>query len=165
MKRFLITLSCIFLFSCNGGLEPVIPVEPGFGGTIYFAPGSWPPADSLVSVWLFASQIYPLDSTTVFSGILSSPPQIFLYPAISQSLPFNVDSVEYRIDVPVGTYKYIGILHQFNTVLNIHSFHVVSFLPDSLHPSSPRILEIHDGEYVGNIDLHVDFRSLPPQPF
>ena len=85
MKFLILIILCLLLASCDGGLAPPPPIEPGFSGTIYFKSGSWPPADSLVSIMIFASKIYPLDSATAYAGIFSNPPTIFFYPDIGKS--------------------------------------------------------------------------------
>ena len=56
MKSIVLIIICILLTSCDGGLAPPPPVELGFSGTVYFTPGSWPPADSLVSHYGFLLQ-------------------------------------------------------------------------------------------------------------
>ena len=110
----------MMLVSCDDGLAPPAPVELGFSGTVYFAPGSWP-TDSLVSLWIFASQIYPLDSAKVYSGLFASPNTIFLYPSITSTLPlFEVDSLQYSFSLDPGTYKYIGVIQQTNSDFRAH---------------------------------------------
>ena len=51
MKKLLTLALAIVLLSCDHGLAPLPPVEPGFGGTVTFEKGSWPSADSLVNLW------------------------------------------------------------------------------------------------------------------
>ncbi|MGA3246203.1 MAG: hypothetical protein ABSE41_16420, partial [Bacteroidota bacterium] len=67
MKKLLLAAIVMSLLSCDHGLEPPPSVQPGFGGTIYFEKGTWPASDSLVNLWLFASQLYPLDSAKIFT--------------------------------------------------------------------------------------------------
>jgi hypothetical protein len=58
MKQLIIIPICLTLIACDGGLAPPPPkppVELGFSGTIYYAPGSWPPVDSLVNLMIFRS--------------------------------------------------------------------------------------------------------------
>ncbi len=165
MKKVIVLSSFLFFLSCDGGLQPPPLVEPGIGGTIYFAKDSWPGPDSLFSVWLFASQIYPLDSSSIFSGILTPPFKIFLYPALTQSLPFGVDSVNYTFKLPPGTYKYIGVMHQFRLLVSIQSFQVVGYLQTSANPPEPRSLLVRDQEFIQGVNINADFRHLPPQPF
>ena len=167
--RFLIFIFlCVLLASCDAGLAPPPPVELGFSGTVYFTPGSWPPADSLVSLWVFASNIYPLDSATVYAGLFSNPPTIFLYPDMSKSLPFFVDSISYSFPLQPGTYKYIGVIQQTSSnlfTLGIRVFRVVGFYKDPANLLQPGTVVVNNLSQVKGINIQVDFRNPPPQPF
>ncbi len=156
-------LVCLFL-SCDGGLTPPPEFDPGFGGTITFE--SWPSTrDSLVNVWLFASQIYPLDSIKIFEGLFTTR-KIFLYPGLTRSLPFNVDSVTYSFaPLEPGRYLYIGIIQQFNSDINIRSFRVVGFYKNPADTLLPGEVEVRDFTFITGIHLHAHFRNPPPQPF
>jgi hypothetical protein len=166
--RFLIfIILCLLLAACDGGLAPSPPAELGFSGTVYFAPGSWP-ADSLVSLWIFASQVYPLDSAKVYAGLFDSPTTIFLYPSLTSSLPFYIDSLQYSFSLRSGTYKYIGVIQQNNPDLagqGIKVFRVVGFYKDPVNPLLPGVVEVNDSLQVKGINIDVDFKNPPPQPF
>jgi hypothetical protein len=165
MKALTVLLLALTLLSCDGGLTPPPDVEPGFGGKIVFEPGTWPPTDSLINLWLVASQIYPLDSVKIFSGIFSNPPAIFLYPDFSTSLPLYVDSVTYAFYLPPATYRYIAILQQFGSEINIRSFRVVGVYGLNGSSADPQSVTLHEFQFIPNINLKVDFHKLPPQPF
>jgi hypothetical protein len=156
------------LVSCDGGLAPPPPVELGFSGTVYFTPGSWP-TDSLINLWIFASQIYPLDSATAFAGLFSNPPTIFVYPSMSGSLlPFFADSIPYSFPLHSGTYKYIGVIQQVSSDLINHGirvFRVVGFYKDPSNLLQPGSVIVNDNYQVKGINIDVDFRNPPPQPF
>jgi len=156
------------LVACDGGLAPPPPVELGFSGTVHFTPGSWP-TDSLLSLWIFASQIYPLDSAKVYSGLFSTPNTIFLYPSITQSLPLSeVDSIPYSFPLRSGTYKYVGVIQQVSFDLinrGVRVFRVVGFYKDSTNPSQPGSVRVNDSYQVKGINIDVDFHNPPPQPF
>ena len=160
---------CLLLLSCDGGLAPPPPVELGFSGTVYFTPGSWPSADSLVGIMIFASKIYPLDSATVFAGLFSNPPSIFIYPSVTESLlPFYADSISYSFPLSSGTYKYIGVVQQISSDLltnGIRIFRIVGFYKDSLNLSHPGSVIVNDIAQIKNINIQVDFNNPPPQPF
>jgi hypothetical protein len=165
MKFLPITIICILLIGCDRGLEPTPPADLGFAGTVYFT-GQWPPSDSIVSLWVFASQVYPLDSTKVISGLLFTPRMIFLYPSMSQSLPINTDSIDYSFLLPAGTYKYVGVIQQISAISNgIRAFRVVGFYPDSINNSQPGLVVVNEKEQVKGITINVDFDNPPPQPF
>ncbi|RPI04057.1 MAG: hypothetical protein EHM64_11215 [Ignavibacteriae bacterium] len=168
MRFFPLIMVCVVLLSCDGGLAPLPPAEPGFSGTITFAPGSWPSADSLVNLYLVASKIYPLDSAKVLNGLFSVPPEIFLYPDLTKSLPFFVDSISYSFPLPPGTYKYVGVIQQVSSDLlnlGVRVFRVVGYYDDASNRISPSNIIINDNNHVNNINIRVDFRHPPPQPF
>jgi len=140
MRYFFLTILCLLIVSCDGGLAPPQPIELGFNGTVYFTPGSWPPVDSLISLKIFASQVYPLDSAKVYSGLFGSPTTIFLYPGLSGSLPFFIDSLPYSFPLRSGLYKYVGVIQQNSFDLagkGIRVFRVVGFYKDSIILSQP----------------------------
>lgn len=165
MKKTFPFLLCLFLFSCDGGLQPPPPTEPGIAGTLYFAKGSWPPADSLQNLWLFASQDYPLDSAKVFEGIFNYPFRIFLHPSLTESLPFFIDSWRYSFKLPPATYPYVGVLQQVRPDYSIRSFRVVGFLKDPSDSTKPRTVTVKNDEIVTDLNIISDFRNPPPQPF
>jgi hypothetical protein len=165
MRFLVLMILCLLLTACDGGLAPPPPIELGFSGTVYFTPGSWP-TDSLINLWIFASQIYPLDSAKVYSGLFASPATIFAYPSLTSSLPFKVDSFQYSFPLHPGTYKYIGVIQQTNSVLtSIRVFRVVGFYKDPTNLSQPGTVEVNESAQVKGINIDVDFRNPPPQPF
>ena len=168
MKYLTVIIFCLLLASCDAGLAPPPPVELGFSGTVHFTPGSWP-TDSLFNLWIFASQIYPLDSAKVYSGLFSMPNTIFLYPSITQSFPLSeVDSIPYSFPLSSGSYKYVGVIQQVSPDLinlGIRVFRVVGFYKDSINRSQPGSVLVNDRYQVKGININVDFRNPPPQPF
>ena len=169
MKSASLLIIAVFFFSCDHGLAPPSnveqSVEPGFGGTLYFEKGTWPSPDSLFNLWVFASQVYPLDSTKVFQGLFSSPPTIYLYPAFDKDLPFFVDSVSYSFKLPVATYKYVGVIQRFAIDLTVRNLKVVGMYGNNATPPIPIEVTVRDGEFTSGVTFRVDFRKPPPQPF
>ncbi len=168
MKLCIIIVFCLLLASCDAGLAPPPPIQPGISGTVFFSHGSWPPADSLVSVWIFASKIYPLDSATVYNGLFSSPPTISIYPSMASSLPFNVDSISYFFPLSTGTYKYIGVIQQTSADIftrGIRVFRVVGYYKNVGIPAQPGSVTIQEASQVQDINITVDFKNPPTQPF
>jgi hypothetical protein len=159
MKRILLVAIAVTALSCDHGLAPLPSVQPGFGGIVSFEKNTWP-ADSLVNLWIFASQVYPLDSAKVFGGLLSSPATIFVY-----SLPFNVDSVSYTFNLPPATYKYVGVVQHLTNDFTIHSLRVVGLYGTNDVPPVPIPVEVNDRTFPTGIDMRVNFRKPPPQPF
>jgi len=170
MKKTFLAVCTIVFLSCDGGLSPTPPPKPGISGTIYFAKGTWPgtPAspDSLANLWLFASQEYPLDSAIVFNGLFSIPPTIYLYPSFASNLPFYVDSVQYYFELPVGVYKYIGVIQHISPDYStIRSLRVAGFCVDPADSSQPLQAVVRDGVVTSGINVNVNFHNLPRQPF
>jgi hypothetical protein len=159
MKRILIVAFAVIALSCDHGLAPLPSVQPGFGGVVSFEKSTWP-ADSLANLWIFASQVYPLDSAKVFGGLLSNPATIFVY-----SLPFYVDSVSYSFSLPPATYKYVGVIQHLTNDFNIRSLRVVGLYGTNDVPPVPIPIEVSDRAFPTNINMRVNFRKLPPQPF
>ena len=164
MRFIALFLTVILFLSCEGGLAPP-PVEPGFGGTISFVAGTWPSPDSLVNLWVVASQDYPLDSVTVFAGIFANPPRIYVYPSLTANLPFDVDSAPYTFLLPPGEYKYIAVIQRFKDEINAGALRVVGVYSMASNPSLPRSIIIHDFEFIEQVNISVNFHQLPPQPF
>jgi hypothetical protein len=164
-KRVSLLIVVVFFLSCDHGLTPPPSVEPGFGGTLYFEKGTWPPADSLFDLWIFASQVYPLDSTKVFEGLFSNPATIYLYPAFDRDLPFFVDSVSYSFKLPVATYRYVGVIQRFGADIVVRNLRVVGMYGTPDAPPIPIPVIVNEGAFTSGIDFRVNFRRPPPQPF
>ena len=132
----------------------------GFAGTITFAPNSWPPPDSVYGLWVFASQIYPLDSLT---GLFSNPPSQFVY-ALRH---LYVDSISYLFRLPPAEYRYIGVIQQFQPSLFPlpRSLRMVTFYSGLSTPDQPLSVVVGEGELVQGINMFVDFHNPPTQPF
>jgi hypothetical protein len=171
MRKIFLVLFAVTLTSCNDGLSPTPPPKPGISGTVYFSKNTWPGTvaspDSLSNLWVFASQIYPLDSSLVINGLFfSTPPTIFLYPSAIENLPFYVDSVQYFFPLPVGTYKYVGVIQHitpdYNSIRSLRVVGVASNLADS---TEPRQVQVMAGSVSTGINISVDFHNPPPQPF
>jgi len=163
MKIIFLLSFAFLLFSCDGGLTLPPGVQPGIEGTITVS-GSWPPADSVKSLWLFASQIFPLDSSKVVAGIIDG--KISIFPSVSGSLPYNVSPQQFNMPLSPGSYFYVGILQRHgDNFVNPDSYTVVGVLWDETNPLNPRSVTVRDFEVISGLTIQVDFYNLPPQPF
>jgi len=165
MRSLFLFLAIAFLvmLSCDGGLTLPPDTEPGLTGVITVQ-GPWPPVDSVKTLWIFASQIFPIDSSKVASGIITN--QILLYPSIAESLPYNFISLSFNFALPPATYYYVGILQRFgDNLLDPNSYRVVGVFSDSTSAGIPKTVTVHEYEVVSGINMAVDFYNLPPQPF
>lgn len=163
MKIIFLLSFAFLLLSCDGGLTLPPDVEPGIAGTMTVT-GPWPPEDSVKTLWLFASQIFPIDSAKVVTGILDG--KIVVYPSLTTSLPYNVSPQPFQMALPPSRYLYIGVLQRYGDFpFEATSYSVVGVLWDEENPSQPRTVTVHDFEVVSGISIQVDFYNLPPQPF
>jgi hypothetical protein len=151
------------LISCDGGLTLPPDVEPGIVGTMVVS-GPWPPEDSVKTLWLFASQIFPIDSSKVVTGILDG--RIVVYPSLLESLPYNVSTQPFQMALPPSRYLYIGVLQRHgDNLFDPASYRVVGVLWDEENPTEPRALTVRDFEVISGLAIQIDFYNLPPQPF
>jgi hypothetical protein len=158
-----VLIAIVFLVACDGGLSLPPDIQPGITGTLTVQ-GAWPPPDSIQTLWIFASQIFPIDSAKVVTGILEN--KIHLYPAIDQSLPYNFRTQTFNFALPPGTYYYIGVLQRFgSSLVDPKSYKVVGVYTDPGNPLQPLTVQVKELEVVPGIDMTVDFYNLPPQPF
>lgn len=169
MKKWILVFCVVVWIGCEGGLSPMPAVKPGISGAVYFAKGSWPGTplspDSLSNLWIFASQVYPLDSSLVFKYLISNPPRIFLYPSIGSNLPFYVDTLAYVFNLPVGIYKYVGVIQHISPEFNIRTLRVVGVARDHADTAMPAQVQVIDGALSLGININVDFHNPPAQPF
>jgi hypothetical protein len=135
MKLFFYSIIILLLFIyCNddSGTGPVKNETPGIEGTITFQ-GEWPaPAESIIVI---ISTVFP----PLFEELISGG-----------SIPLDVNSYNYSIDLPAGNYKLVGVAWRAeNTdwdVLSICGFYFSG--EDSLAPGEVTIPDdktrIHD---------------------
>lgn len=157
----LIALS--LLVSCDGGLEPTAKEDPTkpknlIFGTIRYVQGkdSWPPADSMKDLRIVFFTSLP-DSAGILSDLVAGK-VLFT----DSSLAFNVDSSSYQFKVTTTpiTFKYIAVAQNYGTFLD---WKVVGLYSND--GVTPKELFIGKDSVVRNIDINVDFKNLPPQPF
>jgi hypothetical protein len=151
----------LFVAGCDKGISPTVS-KTGFSGKVYFmnAPDS---TDQILDLRVVAVPYYPIDTSVneLISKILGG-----IIP-FSSSLPLNVDSgfvANYELDVPAKDYHYIAVVQQFG--INItHDWRVLSFYGFDSTSFVPKAVTVQSGEFLSNINMTVDFRHLPPQPF
>ena len=155
-----VILLCIY--SCDHGLKPTAPQaadRAGISGMISYS--NWPPADSLFDLGVVVFKIYPPEN--IFEEI--SAGRAFVYPAIgNESLPFYTESTTYMIQLDPGYYEYIAIAQQYGS--NLFTDWLAAGQYDTLYSDEfPTAITVVSGEILENINIKVDFDSLPPQPF
>lgn len=164
--RFFIFLIFIFtvFFNCDHGLSPSdAEIVTGIRGVITYA-DNWPPPDSLKELRLVAFQDFPPGN--IFAEIVSGRAIAFPSdPDENASLDFNVHRQEYFMEMPVGTYKYIVVAHRFGSNrFSQDSWRAVGQY-DTDSDSLPTQVTLEENTILLNININVDFKHLPIQPF
>ena len=156
-------LSFIACFSaCNHGLQPTegSPDElTGISGIITYQ--HWALAEPLFDLRLVVFKNFPPDN--ILNEVLSG--NAIVYPGLSeQGLPFPVDTIRYTVSLDPGIYEYVVVAWQFGPSVT-SDWRAAGLFQISDSDRSPRPVVISEGSLLENIDIHVDFSDLPPQPF
>ena len=161
--NYLLLLALFFLsvFSCDHGLKPLEEKSSqmsGISGTISYI--NWP-TDSLFGLRLVVFEKYPPDSIRaeleeerahVFPGFLE------------EGLPFYVDTTTYIMELDPGYYEYVVVAQQYGS--NILADWLAAGQYDTIFTDElPTPITVISGELLDNINIQVNFDSLPPQPF
>lgn len=160
MKKLIIIIFAILLFSCEGGLEP--PAQSGksyLSGTLIFADGknNWPPVDSLFGIRIAAFKKFP--SENILTEIVAGNAYFDV-----NSLPLYVDSAKFSLEItnPPVNLVYIIAVQQYDS--SITSQRVVGVYSLDENNTTHDSLMIEPGRTY-NITIPVDFDNLPPMPF
>ncbi len=161
--NYLIFLAILFLsvFSCDHGLKPVEEKSSqmsGISGTISYA--NWPTEENLFDLRLVVFNRYPPEN--IFDELGAG--RAFVYPAIGEeSLPFFVDTT-YIMELNPGYYEYVAIAQQYGP--NIFEDWLAAGQYDTIFSDElPTPITVVSGKLLEDINIQVDFDSLPPQPF
>lgn len=151
----------LFVIGCDKGIAPNPNAKTGFSGKIFFTDA---PADTIFDLRVVAVPYYPIDTVVndLIAKILDGS-----IPFTPSSLPLNVDSgfvANYELDVPAKKYDYVAVVQRYGGNY-FHDWRVLSFYGFDSTSSVPKSVVVHDGEFLSNIDMKVDFHYLPPQPF
>lgn len=157
-------LSGLTFSACTHGLEPMSkpPVQPGFGGTIYFAsPWPHPPSDSVYDIRVVAFHNYP--SQNIFSEVLTGQAKVFP-PIGAASPPFFVDSLSYTFDLDSSaTFQYVAVAMQYGP--NVFTdWKVVGVYGDPLDVGNRESVVVPANTFVNGINIYVNFKNPPPTP-
>lgn len=163
-SKYLILLYVILIgiYSCDHGLKPTEPNEEqkaGISGTIFYT--NWPSADSLIDLRLVVFKVYPPEN--ILEEL--SAGRAFVYPPIGENnLPFFVDSTFFIMELSHGYYEYAMVAQQYGS--NLFSDWLAAGQYDTLlSDEMPTAITVTEGELLENINIDVDFKNLPPQPF
>jgi hypothetical protein len=148
------------LIACDGGLYPPEPAQKAFvAGTITYKNGKsdWPPADSVIELRLVGFRNYPpgdiLSELTKGNAFFTQ-----------DTLPRFVDSSSFSLEIskPPVELKYIAVAQRYGSILQWKAIGVFTLTGDNTIPSP---LIVKPGDNIRNINIIVDFKNLPPQPF
>lgn len=145
---------------CDGGLHPPEPIPKSYiAGTVYFINdlSDWPPADSILEIRVVAFKTYP--PKDIISEIINKQAYFTI-----DTLPRFVDSARYYIDIPDAPtiIQYIVVAQRYGTIMEWRAIGVWTLSGDKTKPSE---LNIDWGMHFDSINIEVDFKNLPPQPF
>ena len=159
VKLLYITLIFTSIISCNEGLSPPILVPKSYiSGKITYKDGliNWPPNDSVKAIRVVAFKNYP--PKDIVNEIIQG--NAFF----TDTLPLYVDSSSYLIEIktlPVEL-PYIVAVQNYGTIMEWRAIGVYTLTGDNTKPTK---LSVAAGMIYNKIDITVDFKNLPPQPF
>jgi hypothetical protein len=160
----LVLLIFLFAVRCEHGLSPSdarqIPKDvTGISGVIIYK--NWPSLDSLKNLRLVAFRNFPPQN--ILAEVLSG--QAVVYPPIDTSahLLYNVAFEEYTMPLAPDTFKYIVVAQQYGDNLVTDWRAVGQYDTDT--DSLPTSIIIEENSLLENININVDFKNLPIQPF
>lgn len=178
-----LSLLLFFISGCDQGLAPlnIPPIDPnaptGFGGVIYFR--NWPPLDSVDIVVqelrLAAFKQTPTDTTGLFFEFLRG--NVIIYPPVGttayskrDSAGNLRDSIHYAIYLRPGqdslptSFSYIAMAWRDgpNVFADWRPAGLFTRQPGTFNPGR---VDVRQGVFVTNVDIHCDFRNPPPRPW
>lgn len=160
----LVFLFFLFVVQCEHGLSPSdakqIPQNvTGISGFILYQ--NWPSPDSLKNLRLVAFRNFPPQN--ILAEVLSG--SAIVYPPIdtSATLKYNVPFEEYTMPLPPDTFKYIVVAQQYGDNIATDWRAVGQYDTDT--DSLPTPIIIKENTFLEDININVDFKNLPIQPF
>lgn len=157
---FFVLLFTILCFSCQEGLDPTLQVEESIlKGKVIVISGkdSWPVPDSALELRVVGFKEYP--PKDLLNEIVSGNAYI------SDTLPRFIDTIQYqlKIEKPPVEIKYLVAALRYGTIFEWKAIGVYS--DEMTFERKPKSIFISKGKLLENIDIFVDFRNLPKQPF
>jgi hypothetical protein len=164
MKQLFIVLFlvCIINLSCDHGLAPLPSerIEQGITGTIYYK-GTFP--TNITAHYFFASKVFRrFRDFDEILGLVFQPDSIQLYPELPKH---KIDSISYRFVLPPAVYKYIAIAQAHGDMSQMQNWKIVGVYSSDSMRVTPDEVFVEPGKFVENVNIYVDYDSLPPQPF
>lgn len=150
-----------FHLSCQEGLDPTIDQakESYIKGNVLVISGksSWPSPDSILELRVVGFKRYPPQD--IINEILSGEAYF------TDTLPRFLDTISYilKIDKTPVELNYLVCAYRYGTILE---WRVAGVYSDEMtFERTPKKLFVPSGKAIENVDIKVDFRNLPKQPF
>ena len=148
----------VILFACDHGIAPE-PTRTGISGNIYYK--NWPPLEQIVILKLIVFKDFPPEN--IIDEVIGG--RAIIYPEdLATSLPLDVDSTFFLIEVETGTYEYVVVAQQYGPNL-YNDWRAVGQYDTTPQDSLPTNLTVIQDKMLNDINVNVDFDSLPIQPF
>ncbi|GIV53496.1 MAG: hypothetical protein KatS3mg039_0014 [Candidatus Kapaibacterium sp.] len=165
LRRYGLLATVAFLaLCCNSGLDPTaLPPEASISGRLIVRGGSasYPPRDSLVDLRVVAFRTIPRDSS-IIAAVLSGQ-AYFTQTSVLDSSNYHI-TIAFTDGTPEPlTLEYIAVAQQYGSNV-FRDWRVVGvYSHDSLW--TPKAVTLTRGVHRTDIDITIDFRNPPPQPF
>lgn len=148
----------VILLACDHGIAPK-PAQTGISGTIYYK--NWPPLEQILLLKLIIFEDFPPEN--IIDEVIGG--RAIIYPEnLPTSLLLDVDSSFFLIEMDTGTYDYVVVAQQYGPDL-YNNWRAVGQYDTTPQDSIPTRLTVNQDEMLNNINIYVDFDSLPIQPF
>jgi len=161
---FIIIFITILFIQCDKGLSPydVEQAQTGISGTVYFK--NWPIQDSLYDIRVVVFRNYPPQD--IVGEVITG--RAIVFPGLSEpdTISFYIDSLTYSMQMEAGLWEFLAVAQQFGPDL-YNDWRVVGQYvePETEHDSLPSPITLQEGDFLSDLNIQVNFDSLPPQPF
>jgi hypothetical protein len=155
--------SCFLISSCDEGLSPdLADVRPGFGGTVTFS-GDWNPEINQTHVVVFRDPLLSIEDFNVFN--LSFVSEAIPNGSLSYSYS-TLDTTALISTVEPGEISYIAVAQSLTDTITLRreNWIVVGLYFAENDSTQPGSIDVDEGEFINNINIHCDFNNPPPQP-
>jgi len=146
----------VILYACDHGIAPK-PTQTGISGTIYYK--NWPPLEQILMLKLVVFREFPPENIV---DEVTSGRAIFYPEDLTTSLILDVDSTFFLVEMDTGTYQYVVVAQQYGSLTQ---WRVVGQYDTTPSDPLPTSITVYQDEILSDINIYVDFDSIPIQPF
>lgn len=157
---FILVFLSLASLTCDHGIEPPTSEKPntGISGTVYYS--NWDSAGYIERLKIVFFNDFPPPpnlANEILSGNTNAFPK-----SLTESMPFNVDTTQYQIELKAGEYKYITVAQQFGPDV-FTEWRSVGQYNQTPGDSLPTPVTVLQDSMLQNINIYVDFDNLPAQ--